>query len=139
MRLDRIVSARKSRNRVEQDDDVALFLDHALGLFDHHLGDLHMALGRFIEGGADHFRGFATALHFGDFLGALIDQQDEQIRLRIVLQNRVRQFLHEHGFARARRRDDQAARPLADRADKVEHARRQFIGLRLQQEAFIRK
>ena len=25
------------------------------GFFDDHFGDLHMALGRFIEGGADHF------------------------------------------------------------------------------------
>ena len=38
---------------IKQDHDVALVLDEALGLLDHHLGDLHMALRRLVEGRAD--------------------------------------------------------------------------------------
>ena len=46
---DRVVGARQARDRVEQDDDVLLVLDEALGLLDHHLGDLHVALRRLVE------------------------------------------------------------------------------------------
>jgi hypothetical protein len=48
-RHDGVVGAREARDRVEQDDDVLLVLDQALGLLDHHLGDLHVALRRLVE------------------------------------------------------------------------------------------
>ena len=41
-RHDRVVGARQAGDRVEQDDDVLLVLDQALGLLDDHLGDLHV-------------------------------------------------------------------------------------------------
>ena len=53
VRLHGVVGARQTGDGIEQDDDVALVLDHALGLFDDHFGDLHVALGRFVEGGTD--------------------------------------------------------------------------------------
>ena len=49
---DRVVGAREAGDRVEQDHDVPLVLDQALRLLDHHLGDLHVALRRLVEGGA---------------------------------------------------------------------------------------
>ena len=42
-RHDRVVGAGEARDRVEQDHDVALVLDEALGLLDDHLGDLDVA------------------------------------------------------------------------------------------------
>src|SRR5713101_4062796 len=41
--------ARQARNRVEQDHDVALVFDQALGLFDHHVRNLHVARRRFVK------------------------------------------------------------------------------------------
>ena len=41
---DRVVGARQPGDRVEQDDDVPLVLDQALGLLDDHLGDLDVPL-----------------------------------------------------------------------------------------------
>ena len=46
---DGVVGARQARDRVEQDDDVLLVLDQALGLLDDHLGHLHVALRRLVE------------------------------------------------------------------------------------------
>ena len=45
-----VVGPRQPRNRIEQDHDVFLVLDQALGFFQHHFSDLHMAGGRLIEG-----------------------------------------------------------------------------------------
>jgi hypothetical protein len=57
---------------VEEDHHVALVLDQALGLLDHHVGDLHVPRRRLVEGrgddlGAAHAHG---ALHLRDFLRA---------------------------------------------------------------------
>jgi hypothetical protein len=76
-RDDGVVGAAQAGDRVEQDDDVALVLDQALGLFDHHFGDLHVARGGFVEGRGDNLA-LHAALHVGDFLGALVDQQHDQ-------------------------------------------------------------
>src|SRR4029450_10038734 len=48
------VGAREARQRVQQNDDVPLVLDQPLGLLDHHVGDLDVALRRLGEGGRGH-------------------------------------------------------------------------------------
>ena len=55
--------------RVEQDHHVALVLDQALGLLDHHVRHLHVARGGLVEGGGDHLA-LHRALHVGDFFRA---------------------------------------------------------------------
>ena len=47
-----VVGAGQAGDRVEQDHDVPLVLDQALGLLDHHLGHLDVARGRLVEGRA---------------------------------------------------------------------------------------
>jgi hypothetical protein len=49
----RVEGAAQPRDRVEQDHHIALVLDQALGLFDHHFGHLHVPRGRFVEGRGD--------------------------------------------------------------------------------------
>ena len=78
---DGVVGAREAGDRVEQDDDVVLVLDEALGLLDHHLGDLHVARGRLVEGRADDLA-LDRALHVGDFFGPLVDEQHDERRSR---------------------------------------------------------
>ena len=85
------------------------------------------------------FRAFAGAFHVCDFLRPLVNQQDEQIRLRVILEDGVGDFLHQHGLARSRRRDDQTARAFADGADEVEHARAQLVGGGFQDEPLVWK
>ena len=69
-----VVCARQTRDRIQQDDDILLVLDQPLGLFDHHLGHLHVAHRRLVESGRHDFAA-DRALHFGHFFGALVYQQ----------------------------------------------------------------
>jgi hypothetical protein len=77
----RVVGAGEARDRIEQDHDVLLVLDQALRLLDHHLGDLHVARGRLVEGGGHHLAAHG-ARHLGHFLGALVDEEHDEDRPR---------------------------------------------------------
>ena len=98
-----------------------LVLDQALGLFDHHLGHLHVAGGRLVEGRADDFA-VHRALHVGDFFRTLVDQQHDQRDFRMIGGDRVGDGLQQHRLTGARRSDDQAALAFADRREQVHHA-----------------
>jgi hypothetical protein len=67
------------------------------------------------------------ALHVGDFFRPLIDQQHDQIAFRMIVRDRVRDVLQQHGLAGARRRDDERALALADRCDNVDDARGKIL------------
>ena len=125
-RHDGVIGAAETRDRIEQDHHVASMLDQALGLFDHHFGDLNVARRRFVEGRGDHFAAH-RALHVRHFFRALVDQQHDQIAFRMIGRDRLRDVLQQHGLAGARRRDDQGALALADRRDEIDDARGQFL------------
>ncbi len=101
-------------------------LDEALGLLDHHFGDLDVARGRLVEGRGDDLA-LHRALHVGDFLRPLVDQQHDEIALRMIGGDALRDVLQQHGFAGARRRDDQRALAHADRRDDVDDAARHIL------------
>ena len=122
----RVVGAREPRDRIEQDDDVALVLDEALRLLDHHLGDLDVAHGGLVEGRA-HDLALDRARHVGHFLGPLVDQQDDEIDLGMIVGDGVGDVLHHHRLAGARRRHDDRALALAQRRDEVDDAGRQIL------------
>ena len=71
--------------------------DQALGLLDHHVGDLHVTLGGLVEGRRHHFA-LHRALHVGHFLGPLVDQQHDEHHLGVVLGDRVGDFLQQDGL-----------------------------------------
>ena len=96
-----------------------------------------MALWRFIERGTDHLRALATPLHVRHFLRTFINEQDEKIRLGIVLENGVRQLLHQHRFTGARRRDDKSASAFSNRANKVNNASGELILSCLEDETLV--
>ena len=101
-------------------------LDQALGLLDHHLGDLDVAHRRLVEGRGDHLA-LHRALHVGDFLRPLVDQEHDQIAFRVIVRDRVGDVLQQHGLAGARRRHDQRALAFADRRDDVDDAGREIL------------
>ena len=136
-RNDGVVGAGQTRDGVEQDDDVALVLDQALGLFDHHFGDLHVAGGGLVEGRADDFA-FHRALHVGDFFRALVDQQNDQDDFRMICGDRVGDVLQQHRLAGARRSDDQAALAFADRRQQIHDAGADVLARGLELQALLR-
>nr|GEU28109.1 hypothetical protein [Tanacetum cinerariifolium] len=114
-----VVGAGQAGDRVQQDHHVFFHFDQALGFFQHHLGYLHVARGRFVEGGGDHFAAH-RALHLGHFFRALVDQQHDQRHIRVVRGDRVGDVLQHHGFTGLGRRHQQAALALADRRNQVD-------------------
>ena len=114
-RHDRVVGAGQARDGVEQDHHVALVLDQALGLLDHHLRHLHVARGRLVEGRADHLA-LHRALHVRHLLRPLVDEQHDEGDLGVVGGDGVGDVLQDHRLARAGRGHDQAALALADAA-----------------------
>ena len=79
---------------IEQDHDVAAVLDQALGLLDHHLGDLHVPRRRLVEG-RGHDLALHRALHVGHFLRPLVDQQHDQVAFRMIGRDGVRDVLQQ--------------------------------------------
>ena len=121
-RHDGVVGAGEAGQRVEQDDHVALVFDQALGLLDDHLGNLDVARRGLVEGRGDHLA-LDRALHLGDFLRPLVDQQHDHHDVGVVAGDRMGDVLQHHGLAALRAGHQHAALPLADRCDHVDHAR----------------
>ena len=116
-----VVGAAEPGDEVQQNDHVAAVLDQALGLLDHHLGDLDVAHRRLVEGRGNHLA-LDRPLHVGDFLRPLVDQQHDQITFRVIVGDRVGDVLQQHRLAGTRRRHDQRALAFADRRDDVDDA-----------------
>ena len=122
-----VVGAREPGDRIQQDYHVLLVLDQALGLLDDHLRHLHVPGGGLIEG-ARHHLALHRALHLGDFLGPLVDEQHDQVDLGMVGGDGGGDILQQHRLAGLRRGDDQAALALANGRDQVDGARGQILG-----------
>ena len=118
-----VVGAGQTGDRVEQDHHVALALGEALGLFDHHLGNLDVTGGRLVEGRGNDLA-LDGALHVGHFFRALVDEQHHQIDFRVVRGDGVGDVLQKHRLTSARRRDDETALTLANRRQHIDDARR---------------
>ena len=80
-----------------------------------------------VIGGGDDFR-FDRALKIGDFLGALIDQQDHDGNFRVIGGDGVGNLFENGGLARARRGDNESARAFADGGDQVDDPGFQEVG-----------
>ena len=119
-----VVAARKTRDRVEQDHDMLAELHHAARLLHDHLGDLDVADRLLVKGARDDLdMRRRVAAEVGDFLGTLVDEQDDHMDILVVRRDRVRDLLEDHGLAGARRRHDERALAEAERRHHVDDAR----------------
>ena len=130
------MSSSQAGDRIEQDHHVALVLDQALGLGDHHIGNLDVSTRGFVEGRRNHL-GLYRAPHVGHFLGALVDQQHDEIRLGMILGDRIGDVLENHRLACLGRRGDERTLSLPDRSDQVDDARGHTAGLGFENEFFF--
>ena len=117
----RVVGAGQSRDGVKQDHDVLLVLHQSLGLFDDHFGHLNMACGGLIEGRSHHLTAHG-ALHLGDLLGPLVDEQHNEHDLGMVGGDGMGDRLHHHRLAALGRGHQQAALTFSDGRDHVDDA-----------------
>jgi hypothetical protein len=84
-----VVGAREPRDRIEQDHHVARCSTSRRALSITMSATCTWRVGRLVERRRDHL-GAHVALHVGDLLGALVDQEHDQVRLGVVLRDRVR-------------------------------------------------
>jgi hypothetical protein len=84
---------------------------------------LDVVVGRAVEGRVNDLAVDRT-LHVGDLFRPLVDQEDDEVDLRIVRADRVGDLLHHGRLPSLRRADDHAALSLPDRCDQVDDARR---------------
>jgi hypothetical protein len=91
-------------------------LDEARPL-DHHLGDLHVPLRRFVERGGDDFPSDRCMSVTSSGRSSM--KHTIQKLPGVVLRHRLRDALEQHRLAGARGRDDEAALALADRRHQV--------------------
>ena len=94
-------------------------LDQPLRLFNDHFGHLDMAYGRLVEGRADDLA-LDRAHHVGDLLRPLVDQQDDEIDLRMTGGDGVGDVLQHHRLAGPRGRHDKPPLTLAERRDDID-------------------
>ncbi len=93
------MGAGESRERVEHDHDVPAELDLSPGVIEDHIGGSHVAFVGQIEARRDHLAS-SPVHHFADFFRPLIDEQDQQARLRMILRDRLRDGLEHHRLSR---------------------------------------
>ena len=115
----RVVGPAQTRDRIEQDHDIAAVLHQAFGFFDHHFSDLDVTRCRLVKGRGNHLTLHGT-LHVSHFFRPLIDQQDHQITIRMIALDGMGDVLQQHGFTGPRRRHDQSALALAERRDDID-------------------
>ena len=130
-RHDGVVGAAEAGDRIEQDHDVLLVLDQALGLFDHHFGDLDVARARARRRSRRSTSPFTLRCMSVTSSGR--SSISSTIRntsgwLSVIARGDV---LEHHRLADARRRDDQRALALALRRDDVDHPRRLVLDRRI--------
>ena len=140
-RYDGVICTRQACNRVKQNNDVTLVLNQALGLLDHHLGNLYVTTGRFVKGRRHDFTTHGT-FHLGNLFRALIDKQHHQVDVRRIGTNCRSNVLQQHRLTGFRRRDNQPALTFTNRRDHVDNPRGEVLGRAialLQHQAFRRE
>jgi hypothetical protein len=95
-----------------------------------------VALEVHVVGAGHDLRGGHGAADFGDFLGALIDEEDDEDGLGMIFYDGIGDVLEEGRLAGARRGDDEAALAFADRRHEVHDAGRVTVGNGLETETF---
>ena len=131
-----VVGTPEAGDRVEQHHDVVAELDQALGPLDRELGDGGVVGRRTVEGRGDDLT-LDRALHVRDLLGALVHQDDHEVRLGVVHGDGVGDRLQDQRLAGLGRAHDQTALPLADRGDEVDQTGREDVLLGLEPQPLL--
>ena len=93
----------------------------SLGFAQHQVGNLDMAVGRFIKGRSNYLS-IDAAGHVGHLLRTLVDEQDDHIGLGMVFRDGVGNFLQQHGFTGLGLCDDKSALAFTDGREHIYHA-----------------
>ncbi len=137
LRRDRVVRARESGERIQQNHYVLAVLDQPLRLFQNHVRHLNVTRGALVERRAHDLRARSAGDHLGHFLWPLVDQQHDDCDLRMILGDRVGHLVKQDCLSRARGRHDDAALAFANRCHDIDDAHAEIAVLRLESEPLI--
>ena len=87
-----VVRPRKARDGVHQHHNILALLNKAHGAFLCHLGYAGVMLGQLVKRGIKHLA-LDRTLHIRHFLRPLVDQQHDQVHVRVIVGNAVRNIL----------------------------------------------
>ena len=82
----------QSSNRIQEDNDILARFDQSLCLLENDIRDVDVFLRILIKGRCNDLA-LDAAFHVSDFLGTLIDEQNDEVHLGMILRNRVCDFL----------------------------------------------
>ena len=117
-----VVGAGDARERIKQHENILARLDDAAAALDHEARKADVRFQIHVVRRRDDF-GLHRALKIRDFFRAFVKQHNNRVNFRMIRRDRIANLLEDGRLARARRRDDDAARAFADRRDEVNHAR----------------
>src|SRR5882724_2100494 len=127
-----------SGDRVEQNENVLAGFDETLGALDRELRDPRVTFDIAVVR-AGHDLGLRTGTaEIGDFLRTLVDEEDDQVHLRMVLHDGIRDVVEQRRLAGARRRNNQTALAHAERRHQIHDPRRVAIRHRLELDLPVR-
>ena len=135
--VDAVVGAGDAGDGIQQHKDVLAGFHHAPAALDHEAREADVGFQVLVVGGGHDF-GLDRALEIGDFLRALVNEQDHRMDFRMVGGDGVGDLLENGGLARARRGDDQTAGAFADGRDQVNDPRFDQVGGGFELELFDR-
>ena len=77
-----------------------------------------MAVSWFIESGRYYFSIYTSA-HIGNLFGALIDEKNHYVGLRVIFRNRIGNIFKEYCLTGLGRCDDESTLSFADRGEHI--------------------
>ena len=123
-RHDGVVCAREPRDAIKENYHVFFVFDEPLGFFYNHLGDLYVALRRFVEGRAYDLAA-NRALHIRDLFGPLVYEEHKEHHFGVVRCDGVGYGLEYYGLTGPRRGYDKPSLPLSDGSEEVHDPHRE--------------
>src|SRR5690606_13810797 len=107
----------------EEYDDVSPMLHQSPCFLENHFSNLYVAGGLLVKGRRDNLS-LDVTLHIGDFFRPFIYEKHDEVDLRMILRDRIRNTLQENSLTSPRRRNNQTALAFAYRTEEIDHSRR---------------
>ena len=100
------------------------------------LSDSGVIIGRTVEGGGNNLT-LDGALHIGNFLGTLVNQNHHEVNLRVVGRNRVGNCLQNESLSSLWRRNNQTTLTLTNRGNQIDNSGRELLVVGLEAKASV--
>ena len=136
-----VVSSGQSRDAVQKNHHILFVLHQTLCPLDDHLGYPLVVLGQLVEGGIDnlHILALDGLLDIGNLLRPLIDQQNDQMHVRMGYRDGARDLLQKRRLSGFGLGDNHASLSFSDGGNQIHDPHGHRTARPLQSDALIRE